>query len=366
MIIFIADANVFWADPNLSGEDWMLITEFVQRQEGKLIVPQVVIDEVVNNFRKQITGAVSAASKARSDISRLTGKQVPATLKIDSEKEARDYETRLKYILNTLRAEILPYPKVSHPDLVKRALNRRKPFNEAGSGYRDSLIWLSVIAHQPLRGFECVLITENSSDFAAGRDRADVLHPHLEAEWKEAGFDRPIHLLPKLSAFVDSFVKPALERLDGLKADLENGKPLDLVEYLQGQFEAVFQGVNSKLALDSPDGVLEEPFGVSELSERPTSVRILDVLALDGNNVYIEFVAEYEGTAFAYVFKSSAASLNELSGFHVCDWNWNEHYAEVEGSVVLEVVFGMTFDRSSKTVLSFEVRSAENQSRDSA
>jgi hypothetical protein len=84
----------------------------------------------------------------------------------------------------------------------------------------------------------------------------------------------------------------------------------------------------------------------------------LDVLALDGNNVYIEFVAVYEATVYACVFKSSA-SIDDLARFRVSDWGWNEHYAEVEAPAVLEVTFGMTFDLEAKTVVSFEVRSAE-------
>lgn len=205
------------------------------------------------------------------------------------------------------------------------------------------------------------LDNEEFLGFCVGARQKEYSAPtHLEAEWRKAGFEQAIHLRNGLSEFVDSFVKPALQQMDELKHSLSQGVPIDLAEYLRGQFDAVFEGVNSKLTLDRQGGTLEEPFGVSGLSEKPRAIDVLDVLALDGNNVYVEFVAEYEATAFAYVFKSSAASINDLSRFQVSDADWNEHYAEVEGEVILEVTIGMTFDPSLKTVSSFEVGSAED------
>ena len=37
------------------------------------------------------------------------------------------------------------YPTNTHEEVVKRATSRRKPFDEKGSGYRDTLIWFNIL-----------------------------------------------------------------------------------------------------------------------------------------------------------------------------------------------------------------------------
>jgi hypothetical protein len=231
-----------------------------------------------------------------------------------------------------------------------------------GRGYRDSLIWVSVLQHATTKISECVLITKNSKDFAAGKDEKSSVHPDLLDDWQKAGKTAEIRLCATLSEFVNSFVKPTLQRLDNLKRDLAKGKTLNIQEYLMEHFQAVFEGVNSKLQLDNDEVLLEQPFGVTDLGD-PKEIKLRDVLGLEGDRVYIEFTAEFDATAFAYVFKSEAVGIRQDSDFSVSDWGWNEHYAEVEGSVTLETVFGLTFERKSKKVVSFEVKSARNQEK---
>ena len=40
---------------------------------------------------------------------------------------------------------VLPWPQTAHQDLAMRAVNRTPPFNEKGTGYRDSLVWADVV-----------------------------------------------------------------------------------------------------------------------------------------------------------------------------------------------------------------------------
>jgi hypothetical protein len=41
---------------------------------------------------------------------------------------------------------ILPFPRITHEAVVKRALQRRQPFDPEGKdGYRDTLLWESLI-----------------------------------------------------------------------------------------------------------------------------------------------------------------------------------------------------------------------------
>jgi len=76
---------------------------------------------------------------------------------------------------------ILPYPDVSHRDVTARALARRRPFDSLGhEGYRDALIWESVLAFaRTLARERVVLVSRNSKDFA---DAAGDLHADLRRD----------------------------------------------------------------------------------------------------------------------------------------------------------------------------------------
>jgi PIN domain len=279
MLHIIPDTNVFGDDPNLVGEDWTLIREFIRSGGGKLIISQVVFDEMVNKFRERLTKEIQKAEGVSADISMLTGSEY-GLKELSEDRETQNYSARLETKLRSLGAEILPYPSISHPELVARDLMRRKPFDKNGRGYRDSLIWVSVLQHATTKISERVLITKNSKDFAAGKDEKSLVHPDLLDDWQKAGKTAQIRLCATLSEFVNSFVKPTLQRLDNLKKDLAKGKTLNIQEYLMEHFQAVFEGVNSKLQLDSDEVPLEQPFGVTDLGH-PEEIKLRDVLGLE-------------------------------------------------------------------------------------
>ena len=62
-------------------------------------------------------------------------------------------------------------PQVSHADLVERDLSSRKPFSPTGKGYRDALIWESVVelCTDLTDADTLIFVTDNKSDFCHGR-----------------------------------------------------------------------------------------------------------------------------------------------------------------------------------------------------
>lgn len=360
MIYFIPDANVFLQDPRMTSEDWRLVREFIRRGEGRLIVPELVLQETVNKFRERLAEYQAEVQESASKLTNLIGSTCNvADLKIES--EARHYDAYLRSKLTGMGTLILPFPKISHQELVNRDLAQIKPFApKGGKGYRDALIWLSILQKAPKDKTVKVLITNNSSDFALSKDKKDVLHPALEKEWQRSSAVGDVRLRSTLRSFVDEFVKPSLERLDALRDKLNQGKILDIKEYLAEHFDEAFDGINERLRLRTHEVDLEEPFGVSGLGE-PKEVEVEDVLALQGSKVYVEFTALYEDNlVFAYVFHSEAFGLREESTFQVSDPDWNESYSEVEATLDLKVTCGMTINRKSRRVIGFEVKEARN------
>ena len=60
-------------------------------------------------------------------------------------KEKEEYAKFFYAQIRRLNINIIPYPSTSHKDLVSRDLARKRPFQESGKGYRDALIWESLL-----------------------------------------------------------------------------------------------------------------------------------------------------------------------------------------------------------------------------
>jgi len=46
-----------------------------------------------------------------------------------------------------MNAQSPDYADISHADIVTRDLKRRKPFQQNGKGYRDTLLWETIVRH---------------------------------------------------------------------------------------------------------------------------------------------------------------------------------------------------------------------------
>jgi hypothetical protein len=356
----LLDSTVFYDDPNLSSENWALIEEYVKRTGSRVLVPAVVRDEIRAKFFERLKGAQGDMESARHSIERLTRVQFK-TPSIDVAAETMKYLLRLDSRLKRVNGRTLAYPSAAHPELVERELNDLRPFQPKGTGYRDALIWYSLLEYLKKEPRDCILVTKNTNDFSAQKDEVKLIHGDLASDLKAAGVATSLEIRRNLDEFISDFVKPVLQKLGELKLELEKGKPVDLKQYLEGNFNSVFEQLNLKrLRISIPGVRLEEPVGVSTLGE-PSEIRIDDVLELNASEVYIEFHADYEANVYGFVTHFDAFNLDEDSGVSVTDMDWSEHYAEVEASVNLEVRFSAIYDREENDVVSLEVKEARSE-----
>ena len=78
-------------------------------------------------------------------LSKLLGEELKSpTDELDTEAKTGLFRERLEAQFTEPNCEILDYPDVSNQEMVKRAIARRKPFDNRGSGFRDALIWYSM------------------------------------------------------------------------------------------------------------------------------------------------------------------------------------------------------------------------------
>jgi hypothetical protein len=119
---------------------------------------------------------------------------------------------------------------VSHEDVAGRMVRREKPFNHSGEGYRDALMWESII---PLvqREEAVVLVTANKKDFAQDEE-GRLLADDLRADLRRRGIDPDsLSVYPSLKSLVDEHLQPSVDARVSLASKLVTDSPFrSLVE----------------------------------------------------------------------------------------------------------------------------------------
>lgn len=215
----VIDSNSIVRDYRLKGSAFqILLEELSLGGDYELNVPAVVIDETTNKLGESIREAIARAQQSVAKLKRLTGEAVKAEFEVDDEKFVADYHAFLVGTVEGSGGRILPYPDVSHIELVRRELLRKKPFSSKGTGYRDALIWSTVTSLMKTGEEEVAFISENTSDFATEGN----LHADLADDLRMQSLD-PKRLLffSSLQDFIDLRIKPNLEPIAPARREIE-------------------------------------------------------------------------------------------------------------------------------------------------
>ncbi len=175
-------------DTSAINRNWYLVggqleklMRFLEETGIPLLVPEVVIEEQVAHFREEIQKAESHGLR----LDAMIGTDLRSTVFEQLEELCDRYRGLLVERIEAYGA-ILPIPSVEHITLVKRDLGRRKPFSQDGRGYRDALIWHTIVEEEKEEG--CIaVITANTKDFM----QQGELHPDLKFDpERHSGGDR--------------------------------------------------------------------------------------------------------------------------------------------------------------------------------
>jgi PIN domain len=211
-VAVVLDANAMWHQWWLTGTSWDDLRSLVEQQRIALYVPEVVVQEVVRGRRHDANDLVRELTQVNlSRIERLLKLGLPTDRKIltgQVQKLVSDYDTELRARLGQLRAVIIPIPAVSHQEILTRAMERRRPFTgESRDGYRDVLIWHSLLNVVQRGHAGIVFVTNNTTDFCTGKPPSFV--SELLKELAEVS--------PKAVAVVATTVNEVGTRVDELE-----------------------------------------------------------------------------------------------------------------------------------------------------
>lgn len=318
-----------------------------------LIVPEVVVMEVANRQREEITAAVRKAAQATNELWRLGAIDEPLPLAVNTDQTGEEAERNLRQMLSDLGAEISAIPEPSHRSLVERALRRKQPFGKDDSGYRDALIWETV----RLLAADRTPLTFVSQDRKAfhAPSGSNELSPDLAADLRD-GLTETVEIMHDLQSVVDAYVDRELVLLQqtqiAFKTDSIKDQILELVaRRLPGEsidWDKLRDIDTDDIDLESTLETDEEVDWVeveSASAGRPFAMHYLSVLdarTLDGEKVGVEFEAEVDAAVDLSISAgirrrevSPASGEIEISHAQV----WTEHNEDRTLHVVGEATF---------------------------
>ncbi|WGT34681.1 PIN domain-containing protein [Pseudomonas atacamensis] len=200
------DTNIFYNDWFMRQSNFRYFFHYIANENEELLISKVVCEEVENIRRRE---ALEAIQKIKNELKSLT-KLLPQPLAPDlstAENFEFDFIEHLEDRCDNL--ELLEYEEVSHREVVARALTNKKPFSDGEKGYRDTLIWLSLVHHLKKTKYkgEVVFLTNNTSDFFEKKGSELALHKDLVSDLNAHGITANIRPCDSLFSFVRDHVE---------------------------------------------------------------------------------------------------------------------------------------------------------------
>jgi len=194
-MILVLDANAVVPNPELQGSAWKDITTAIRDGALSVVVPKIVAAEIEGSVRKN-----RRDQRPKSDVHRAPEavRQAVQEAADEVERWAENYDAVI--FLEAGGVTIRDTPTVPHDEVAQRAIDRIRPFNEKGGGYRDTLHWYTVLDIAREHPEEDLVFV--SQDAAYQNSSRDDLHPDLRAEVEAILTTGTIALYATLKEFV--------------------------------------------------------------------------------------------------------------------------------------------------------------------
>jgi hypothetical protein len=339
----VIDTTVFGHGFNPRSSDVQLLKSYLDRSSAELCVPALVVEEAVNLVRKSI----DEVNQKLEGTLRLTGDE-KIYRKHALSSNVTTYRESVQTLLKSLNGRILPYPNVPHSVLVSRALAPNKPFVPSGRGYRDALIWFSVLELARSCGQEIVFITANSEDFCQSKKDL-TLHGDLLNDLKSCGIKGSrVRLLVSLAEFIQEFAVATLP-VSPPPSDIMAEAP-DYRQLLIDGEELIKTLLASELPeflrkLSRADAPVEdlEVVGISspaEISSSPSRT-------VDADRRLLRFSAKYTVAVQCLIKKTDLAIWSQRLSLHLRQ-DWDDSRLRIQATRSLKVTFNM-IERGEET-----------------
>lgn len=342
MIIFL-DTSIVIAENYLRSSAASSLLKSSRFLGLRLVIPQVVVDETKGRHRLDLAEKYEKYRGVRADLNKLTGKRLVADVNI--RKAHKAFSNWFESMLKEYKVDILPYPKLKPQQMVKASYKRNKPFKRNGEGFKDYLVWKSIVSAISKRredAKDAYFLTNNVNDFCEKKDQICVLHAHLQKDISNQDIQMTVYT--GLREFFGEKVSPLLKRIE----------PSDIPEFnLNDLIAKAREEVEGYLPSYSAYGIEGLPFENEVTIDMVHGVVVTDweIKEVEDDEYLIMISGSVDIEADGFIEKSNVYT-GEHKDLYVIDRDWNEWVMAVSQTIETPFSLTMSYIKSSgKTVI---------------
>lgn len=348
--IFI-DTSVIFTDPFWKGNFSSQLLETARSKRVKIFLSEVVLKELKYNLEKNLnkesTKLQSINSYLDKNLSDFKQIQFP-DIKVCVINFDSFYETLQSNGIIT----VLKYKNEFLPELLSRAISRKKPFSEKKTELKDALIWFTYVDYVKKNKLaNCVLLTANCSDFCNQKKLKEniyELHPDLIKDSNQ--FQVFVSIKDFYKANSDWLEKPKIEFKNWI--DAENINEQYVFDLLWNEeSEDINSQIQNQIDFIEPSNFIQDFHLVIMGGYFETG----DIEWIECKNTKIDLISDYA------IVSGSLIASTVIKGYgynSVRDYNGEKYYLVDEVDVELDVSFSFIYSKD-KGLGNFEIIDVE-------
>lgn len=355
----IIDTNVIHLDFKLNKARIVTLCNTSTILGHEIFIPEVVIDEIVKQYDEKAEEYINSFNKALKKLSELSTSPITQT-PIDAKGFISNYRNELNNRIKQLGIGIIPYPNTGHKIMVARELGKKKPFKDSTKGYRDALIWDSVMEHTQKYSSNCgiIFLTANSKDFA-DKDKKD-LHTDLIADCISNGIPTTsIRLVTDIQNFIDNEIilrsTELKEKFNQLQQDGGLGD-IDFIQLIQDYISKdMLDNLISSNDFDSYPGYAPGLYENPEITSiEKVSCSFNTIREISSDTILIQSEVSVQVDLDCFIFRADLPLIDDSKFPTIIDYEWNDHYVLASDSATFKFQFNILTDTNFKNVKSIE------------
>lgn len=208
MKIFI-DTNIFYNNWMLRSAHFQLLSNYVANTEYALLISDVVISETENKYNVEL----GKITKELASISTKIGSFTESHFTIDmNQLPSSEYDFGSVILGYFPDSKTISCNTVNNEQLVQKAILGKRPFRENEKGYRDAVIWHSLINYLSENKIseDIVFITSNTSDFFVKNGSEFNLHEDLVFDLQSLDLKNEFKIHTSLKSFINENINEEL------------------------------------------------------------------------------------------------------------------------------------------------------------
>lgn len=191
----LLDTNIYMMDLTFSKPEQEALKNYLSMTNSRLLLPEIISDEVYKNIE---TSAMKELRKIRGLYAAKVG-LIPDTVNVEQVNSA--LKEKFERLVKEMQVLSIDNKNIDLQKLVNKSLSETPPFKSQGRGFRDALIWESLLKYlNSTLETQVAFITNNSSDFGSGE-----LKPELKEELIKLNLQERVHFFNSLGEFLTEY-----------------------------------------------------------------------------------------------------------------------------------------------------------------